>query len=65
MSLFQVLDGIIVATWVQNNELGKKASWTRKLYIITDGQNPLEIEEDDVDGTVEKLNDWNVELTLM
>lgn len=60
-----VLDGIIVGTYVQNEELGKKASWTRKAVLITDGQNPLEIEEDDIEATVTKLNEWNVGLTIM
>jgi ATP-dependent DNA helicase 2 subunit 2 len=60
-----VLDGIIVGTYVQNEELGKKGSWTRKAVLITDGQNPLEIEEDDIEATVTKLDEWNVELTIM
>jgi len=60
-----VLDGIIVGTFLQNEELGKKASWTRRVVVITDGQNPLEIEEDDIEATVAKLNEWNVELTVM
>lgn len=59
-----VLDGLIVGTYVQNTELGKK-SWKRKAVILTDGQNPLEIEDEDVDNTVNKLNDWGVELTVM
>ena len=62
---FLVLDGIIVGTFLQNEELGKKASWTRRVVVITDGQNPLEIEEDDIEATVVKLNEWNVELTVM
>jgi hypothetical protein len=59
------LDGIIVGTFLQNEELGKKASWTRRVVVITDGQNPLEIVEDDIEATVVKLNEWNVELTIM
>lgn len=59
------MDGIIVGTYVQNEELGKKASWTRKAVLITDGQNSLEIEEDDIEATLAKLNEWNVDLTLV
>lgn len=60
-----VLDGIIVGTYVQNEELGKKATWTRKVVLITDGQNPLEIEEEDIEATLTKLNEWNVTLTIV
>lgn len=48
------LDGLIVALNAQNKFLGSKASWTRKLIVVTDGENYIETA--DYKQTVEAMN---------
>lgn len=59
------IDGLIVALFTQNQFLEKKRTWTRKAVIITDGQNPMEVEDDDLSGTITKVNEYNVDLSIM
>ncbi len=54
-----------MALSTQQNELEKKPSWTRKAIVITDGESPMEVDEDDLSGVTDKLNQWNVGLTLV
>lgn len=42
----------------QADYLGKKGKWSRKLVLITDGENPLEA--DCWEETADKLRDYNV-----
>ncbi|KAF9259906.1 ku80-like protein [Marasmius fiardii PR-910] len=51
------LDALIVGLETQSRYLGKK-NWTRKIYLITDGEGPIELE--DWEMTVDKMNQWNV-----
>lgn len=48
------LDGLIVALNAQTKFLGTKASWTRKVIVVTDGEN--HIETADYKQTVENMN---------
>lgn len=48
------LDGVIVALNAQNNFLASKPSWSRKLIIVTDGENP--IATSDYKSTIETMN---------
>jgi ATP-dependent DNA helicase 2 subunit 2 len=62
---WEAIDGLIVALYTQQEYLHKKASWTRKLVLITDGANPIEVEDDDLNGVVEKINQYKVDMTIM
>lgn len=57
------LDGLIVAIQTQAIHLGKKASWTRKIVLITDGES--EFATSDWETTAEKLNELDVYTTIM
>jgi hypothetical protein len=57
------IDALIVGIETQDSYLSKKKSWTRKIIIITDGENPLEIE--DWEATVKKMNALDVGLTIV
>ncbi|KAG8959142.1 ATP-dependent DNA helicase II subunit 2 [Tulasnella sp. 419] len=60
------LDGIIVAIQTQDEYLGKKASWTRKLVLVTDAENPLNVDDSDGwEGTAQKLNDLHIETKII
>jgi ATP-dependent DNA helicase 2 subunit 2 len=59
------IDGIIVALFAQQQHLEKKRTWTRKLVLITDGENPLELDDDDLSGTINKIIEYNVDMTIM
>ncbi|EJD04469.1 SPOC domain-like protein [Fomitiporia mediterranea MF3/22] len=57
------IDAIIVAIETQDRYLAKKKSWTRKLVVLTDGENPIEVEDWDV--TVKKINDLQIATTII
>ncbi|KAG8851859.1 ATP-dependent DNA helicase II subunit 2 [Tulasnella sp. 330] len=57
------LDGLIVAIQTQAIHLGKKASWTRKIVLITDGES--EFATSDWETTAEKLNELDVYTTFI
>ncbi|KAF8330432.1 SPOC domain-like protein [Cantharellus anzutake] len=59
------LDGIIVALSTQQDELAKKPSWNRRAIVITDGECPMEVDNDDMSGVTDKVNQWNVDLTVV
>jgi ATP-dependent DNA helicase 2 subunit 2 len=43
--------------------LASKKTWTRKMVLVTDGENPMEIE--DWDKTVQKMNQLSISLTVV
>lgn len=47
----------------QTRYLGAKKTWTRKIILLTDAQNPIEIE--DWEATIEKMDSLGVSLTVM
>ena len=57
-SVFSALDAVIVALNAQNNFLASKNSWTRKLILVTDGENP--IATTDYKSTIEAMNQSQV-----
>lgn len=63
LSFSIALDGLIVAIQTQAKHLGKKASWTRKIVLITDGES--EFATSDWETTAEKLNELEVYTTIM
>ncbi|KAL0563596.1 ATP-dependent DNA helicase yku80, partial [Marasmius crinis-equi] len=52
------LDALIVGLETQSRYLGNKKTWTRKIYLLTDGQGPIEVE--DWEMTADKMNEWKV-----
>lgn len=52
----------MVAAEQQSRYLGKK-KWTRKIIVVTDGENG--VSEDDWDVITNKLDNLNVGLTIM
>ncbi|KAF8171709.1 SPOC like C-terminal domain-containing protein [Mycena galopus ATCC 62051] len=57
------LDALIVAIETQNAYLEKKKTWTRKIVMVTDGENP--IEGNDLDATIERIKDLDIGLTVV
>ncbi|KAK0232849.1 SPOC domain-like protein [Armillaria fumosa] len=57
------IDCLIVGIETQADHLGSKKTWTRKIILVTDGENPIEIE--DWDATVKKLNGLDIALTIV
>ena len=57
------IDCLIVGIETQADHLSSKKTWTRKIILVTDGENPIEIE--DWDATVKKLNDLDITLTIV
>jgi len=47
----------------QARYLAKKPTWTRKMVLVTDGENPMEIE--DWEATVSKMNDLDIQMSIM
>ena len=43
--------------------MGKKKTWTRKVVLVTDGNS--EIETEDWEATVDKMNEYDVKLTVV
>ncbi|KAI3621834.1 ku family dna [Moniliophthora roreri] len=56
------LDAIIVGIETQQRYLEKK-KWTRKLYVVTDGQGPIELE--DWEMTVDKMNLYEIQTAIV
>ena len=56
------LDAVIVGLETQSQYLGKKA-WTKKMYLITDGQGPIELE--DWEMTADKMNETKVKMFIV
>lgn len=57
------IDALIVGIETQNRHLANKKTWTRKIVLLTDGENPIELE--DWEATVEKMNAFEVSLSVM
>jgi ATP-dependent DNA helicase 2 subunit 2 len=57
------IDALIVAIETQAEYLSSKKTWTRKIVLLTDGENHIEIE--DWEATVKKMKALNVHLTIM
>lgn len=52
-----------MAIETQDRYLQSKKTWTRKIVILTDGENPMEIE--DWEATVKKMNALDIGLTVV
>jgi hypothetical protein len=61
--VYTAIDAIIVGIQTQSEYLGKKASWTRRIILVTDGDHPIEIE--DWERTAAKMNELNIHLTIV
>ncbi|KAI0039555.1 SPOC domain-like protein [Auriscalpium vulgare] len=57
------IDALIVGIETQDKYLGSKKSWTRKMVLLTDGENPMEIE--DWEATVKKMAGLDVQLAII
>ncbi|EIW86315.1 SPOC domain-like protein [Coniophora puteana RWD-64-598 SS2] len=57
------IDALIVAIETQDQYLEKKRTWTRKIVLLTDGKNPMEIE--DWEATVHKMNALHISLDVV
>lgn len=57
------IDALIVGIETQAKYLSSKKTWTRKIILVTDGENPIEVE--DWEATVEKMNSLNIALTVV
>ncbi|KII86366.1 hypothetical protein PLICRDRAFT_700428 [Plicaturopsis crispa FD-325 SS-3] len=57
------IDALIVGIETQHVYLASKKTWTRKIIILTDGENPIEIE--DWEATVKKMNRLEIGLTVV
>lgn len=57
------MDALIVAIETQADHLEKKKTWTRKIVLITDGENPIEVEE--WEQTADKMNALGVNLVVV
>ena len=58
MNSWAALDGLIVALQSQEKFLNGKKTWTRKLVLVTDGENEMQTEG--WKETAEKMNEWEV-----
>jgi ATP-dependent DNA helicase 2 subunit 2 len=59
----KAIDALIVGIETQHDYLSSKKTWTRKIVLITDGENPIEIE--DWEATVKKMDVLDIGLTVM
>ncbi|KAJ6626980.1 ku80-like protein [Mycena sp. CBHHK59/15] len=57
------LDAIIVGIETQDDHLGSKKTWTRKMVLVTDGENPIEVE--DLPETINRINRLEIALTIV
>ncbi|KAJ7102505.1 SPOC domain-like protein [Mycena belliarum] len=57
------LDAVIVAIETQDDHLAAKRTWTRKLVLVTDGENPIEVE--DLDETINRINKLGISVTIV
>ncbi|GBE78688.1 ATP-dependent DNA helicase II subunit 2 [Sparassis crispa] len=57
------IDALIVGIETQNQYLSSKKTWTRKIVLLTDGENPIEIE--DWETTAKKMNSLDIRFTVV
>ncbi|KAF9457458.1 SPOC like C-terminal domain-containing protein [Collybia nuda] len=57
------IDALIVGIETQAQYLASKKSWTRKIVMVTDGENSIEVE--DWEATVQKMNILTISLTII
>ncbi|KAF8272335.1 SPOC like C-terminal domain-containing protein [Lactarius quietus] len=57
------VDALIVGAETLNNFLTKKPSWSGRMVLLTDGENPIEI--GDWEAIARKLNTFNVRITIV
>ncbi|KAF8575921.1 ku80-like protein [Ramaria rubella] len=57
------IDAVIVGIETQGRYLSKKPTWVRKMALLTDGENPMEIE--DWETTVAKMNDLEIQTSII
>ncbi|THH30384.1 hypothetical protein EUX98_g3795 [Antrodiella citrinella] len=57
------VDAIIVGIETQDTYLAKKKTWTRKMVVLTDAQNPIETE--DWEATAKKMSDLGIMLIVV
>ncbi|KAJ6498003.1 SPOC domain-like protein [Mycena vitilis] len=57
------LDAVIVAIETQDDHLASKRTWTRKLVLVTDGENPIEVS--DLPETINRINDLEIAFTIV
>ncbi|KAJ7451138.1 SPOC domain-like protein [Mycena latifolia] len=57
------LDAVIVAIETQDDHLASKRTWTRKLVLVTDGENPIEV--DDLPETINRINKLDISMTIV
>lgn len=62
-TLHPAIDALIVGIETQAGYLSSKKTWTRKIVLVTDGENPIEVE--DWEATVKKMDALNISLTIM
>ncbi|KAF7306399.1 Ku domain-containing protein [Mycena indigotica] len=58
------LDALIVAMETQEEYLGNKKTWTRKMVLVTDGESPIEVDSQ-LKPTVKKINAYGISLTII
>ena len=56
------MDALIVGITAQDRYLGKR-KYTRKIVLLTDGENPIEIENWEL--AADKMNDLKIKLTVV
>ncbi|EKM60439.1 uncharacterized protein PHACADRAFT_82428 [Phanerochaete carnosa HHB-10118-sp] len=57
------LDALVVGIETQDQYLGNKKTWTRKIVLLTDGENPIEIQH--LEKIAQRLNDLKIKLTIV
>ena len=57
------IDGLIVGIQTQEEYLVKKRTWTRKMVLITDGENP--VITSDWQDTASKLDELEIKLAIV
>ena len=63
MQCAAAIDALIVGAETLNNYLAKKPSWSSRMVLLTDGENPIEI--GDWEAIARKLNTFNVRITIV
>ncbi|CAK5280012.1 unnamed protein product [Mycena citricolor] len=58
------LDALIVAIETQHKQLASKKTWTRKIVLVTDGTNPIEVTEDEA-STAKRMVELGIQLTIV
>ncbi|EPQ61200.1 SPOC domain-like protein [Gloeophyllum trabeum ATCC 11539] len=57
------IDALVVGIETQRTYLANKKTWTKKIVLLTDGANPIEVE--DWEAIVEKMNTLDISLTIV